>query len=359
MLLPVLFGLLLITASLSAFGFGGLVVKFGYRKLLGGACFFGVLSSVVGFSSSLNQSLPLLLGSFLLTGIAQGLLPMSRYIAAEVTESAKKYRAMGFVIFGAAIGSTIGPVGMNAAGSFSEKLGFSLYNGIWVLEGFLFLGAFLILLFGLKVNPKEVAEAVRIKEGRSLASSLQNKTRVNFPFQVWYVIGVMVFSQVAMVLVMSITPIHMQHGGHSMGAVTWTISAHMFGMFGLSYPIGWMSDKLGTRLTILSGVLVLLFACLITFVSHSMPVMLAGLFLLGLGWSACFVAGSRMLSEVAPEGMASRVQGFNEAIMLIVSGVTVFTSGFLFAELGFAFMCGLGALASALTGLCLVLSHKQ
>lgn len=97
----------------------------------------------------------------------------------------------------------------------------------------------------------------------------------------------MVFGQLTMVLVMTITPVHMHHHHHEITAISWVIMAHTLGMFGLSFPVGWLVDRLGRTKMILSGSLILMAACLLAPLSAEVCWLIVALFLLGLGWN-CF-----------------------------------------------------------------------
>ncbi|GLY68050.1 hypothetical protein [Amycolatopsis taiwanensis] len=81
--------------------------------------------------------------------------------------------------------------------------------------------------------------------------------------------------------------------------------------------------------------------------SHgSVPWTMAGLFLLGLGWSFALVAGSAMLSESTPAELRPVVQGTADTSMNVVAAVAAGLAGPLMTVIGFG---GLNAFAAALT----------
>ena len=57
-----------------------------------------------------------------------------------------------------------------------------------------------------------------------------------------------------MVLIMTMTPLHMTQHGHDLGAVGAVLSAHTFGMFALSPMSGRLSDRFGNVPTIYLGI---------------------------------------------------------------------------------------------------------
>jgi MFS family permease len=62
------------------------------------------------------------------------------------------------------------------------------------------------------------------------------------------------------------------------------------------------------------------------------------LFLLGLGWNFCFVAGSTLLDDILEPREKGQVQGITETMINVASGAGSMGSGLIFAALGFATM---------------------
>ena len=140
-----------------------------------------------------------------------------------------------------------------------------------------------------------------------------------------------------MVALMSMTPIHLVHSGATLSVVGFTISLHIAGMFALSPVFGILSDRLGRFPTIVAGQVLLLAAAVITALgSHQTRVVMLGLILLGLGWSASTVAGSALLSDAAPAGSRVRLQGRSDLAMNLAGAFGGAASGPLLALLSYA-----------------------
>ena len=142
-------------------------------------------------------------------------------------------------------------------------------------------------------------------------------------------------AQLAMVMIMTITPHHMHHHHHNLPSISWVLTVHLFGMFGFSFLSGWLADRLGRLNTIGLGGLVLIASCILALLSESFPVLLTALYLLGLGWSFCFLSATAMLVDGLSARERGRVQGFNEAIVSLSSGIGSLSSGLIFDSLGF------------------------
>jgi MFS family permease len=124
----------------------------------------------------------------------------------------------------------------------------------------------------------------------------------------------MVIGQVVMVLVMSVTSLHMHHHNHGLDDVSLVIMAHTLGMFGLSIVNGALIDRLGRKAAIGAGAALLIAGSLLAPVSLMTAWLALALFLVGLGWNLCYIAGSSLLSDALAPAERSRIQGANELI---------------------------------------------
>src|SRR6266536_3208022 len=107
----------------------------------------------------------------------------------------------------------------------------------------------------------------------------------------------MVIGQMVMVLVMSVTSLHMHHHTHGLDDVSLVIMAHTLGMFGLSIVNGALIDRLGRKAAIGAGAALLIAGSLLAPVSLMTAWLALALFLVGLGWNLCYIAGSSLLSD--------------------------------------------------------------
>jgi MFS family permease len=156
-----------------------------------------------------------------------------------------------------------------------------------------------------------------------------------------------------MVGVMSMTSVHLRHHGASLTIVGFVISGHVAGMYALSPVTGWLADRLGRIPTIGIGLGILAVAMTLAAVAPDDAHALTGLalFTLGLGWSACLVAGSTLLSRSVPDGIRTSAQGLSDLTMGILASLSGTAAGPVLANLGFhwlAVFCGLLLIPAAL-----------
>jgi MFS family permease len=112
------------------------------------------------------------------------------------------------------------------------------------------------------------------------------------------------------------TPAHLDAEGHGLADVGLTISLHVAGMYAMAPVFGWLSDKFGARKTIVLGQMIFIISLLVAGLGQSNFVMvIIGLALLGIGWSASTVAASALLSETLGVEQRSKVQGFSDSLM--------------------------------------------
>ena len=128
-----------------------------------------------------------------------------------------------------------------------------------------------------------------------------------------------------MVSVMVMTPVHLHEYGATLKVIGLVISVHIAGMYALSPVFGWLADRIGRPVVIVLGWWLLGLALLLAGTADPMDHTRASLalILLGLGWSACLVAGSALLAESTPKAELISVQGGSDLVM----GMTAASAG--------------------------------
>jgi MFS family permease len=348
--------LILVGAALVAYPIGRLMDQFGRRIGLSVGHLFGIGGALVAGAAVIQESLWLFLAGVLLMGFAKGVIDLGRYAAAEANIGSKRARAISLVVLGGTVGSITGPALIKWTGVAAERFNAPSLSGPWFAAAlFLAISLVMITIF-LRPDPQQIGRqlaalepgpALPTQEGRSFQEVFFSEPRAKLA------IAAMVFGQLTMVWVMTITPVHMHHHAHEIAAISWVFMAHTLGMFGLSFPVGWLVDRLGRVKMIIIGSLLLVASCLLAPLSAEVYWLVLVLFLLGLGWNCCFVAGSTLLADILRPHEKGRVQGLTDAVVNVASGVGSLGGGFVFAATSFAIMSWLG-LVAALVPLALV-----
>jgi MFS family permease len=163
-----------------------------------------------------------------------------------------------------------------------------------------------------------------------------------------------------MVLIMTMTPLHLTDHDHTLGTVGLVISGHIAGMFALAPISGWIAQRIGNIRTIFLGTAVLVAASMLAALAppERYEVLAVALFLLGWGWNLGFIAGSAMLSAGVELAARTRVQGLADAVIWTTSALASLGSGVVVAWAGFSILGFLGA-ALVLAPVWLLLNRRH
>ena len=209
-----------------------------------------------------------------------------------------------------------------------------------------FVGAAALLSFALlRPDPYELADVSSRHDGRAIGASAVPLASVLARPSVPLAIVALVAGQFVMVLIMTMTPLHMAAHGHDLTAVGVVISGHTFGMFGLSPISGRLTDRYGSVPVILAGLAVVALASILAAVAppEGGAILFLALFLLGYGWNLGYVAGSALLTHGLSLPERTRVQGLTDTLIWSSAAVASLGSGFVLAYAGYAILGLMGA----------------
>jgi len=322
-----------------------LMVRRGRRFGLAAGYFVSVIGAVVATVAVVTLSLPMLLVGTVLIGFGNASNQLSRYVAADLATPDRRASAIGVVVWGATIGAVAGPNLAAPAGQVAHALGLPELAGPYLVP-IVFVGAASLLSFALlRPDPYELADSSSRHDeqgDRSVAVSLASVlARPSVPVA----IVALVAGQFVMVLIMTMTPLHMAEHGHDLTAVGVVISGHTFGMFGLSPISGRLTDRFGSVPVILGGLAVVAVASVLAAVAppDGGAVLFLALFLLGYGWNLGYVAGSALLTHGLSLAERTRIQGLTDTLIWSSAAVASLGSGFVLAYAGYAILGLMGA----------------
>ena len=350
--------LVVMGAAMMAYPMGRAMDKIGRRVGLSIGNMLGIAGALIAGFAVVNQALPIFLIGVFVLGMTKGVLEQGRYAAAEASPADRQARAISWVVLGGTAGSILGPALIQFSGNLADNAGLPSLSGAWFVAAFFFGLSLLIINLFLRPDPQAIGrqlaainptEAASQKEGGRPYREILRDPRAKLA--TWSLI----FGQLAMVVVMTMTPVHMHHNHHGLGSISIVIMAHALGMFGLSFVTGWLVDKFGRANIIFIGGLILGISCLTAPLSISAVWLAISLFLLGLGWNFCFVAGSTLLSDVLRAAERGRVQGLTDTMINMVSAIGSTSGGFIFAAFGYLTISWLGILISLVPVLLVIL----
>lgn len=318
---------------------------------------FGLLIAAVGAGAvvlgAAGRSLPLLFLGFLLTGAATAAGLQARYAATDLAREQHRARDLSIVVWATTVGAVAGPNLADPTGLVAGQLGLPGLAGSYLLALLTFGLAAIGVAVLLRPDPLLTARARAVDAGQAhgprpaLRHSL---SVVNRSTDARLALAAIVVAHTAMVSVMVMTPIHMQHVDVSLVVIGLVISVHILGMYAFSPLTGLASDRLGRRPVLAAGAVLLMLACL---VSGTAPAddslrLGLGLFLLGLGWSCGLVAGSTLLTEAVPEPERPGVQGASDLLMNSAGALGGALAGVIFAVATYGWLTLIAAIPAAL-----------
>ncbi|MEU5086110.1 MFS transporter [Streptomyces sp. NPDC021356] len=339
----------------------------GRRTSLSAGWLVAAVGGALLAGSAVSRSIPLLIVGMLLFGVGSATSQQSRYAAADLAAPHRRAQALSIVVWSTTIGSVIGPNLAGPGAAVASVLHLPRLAGAFVLAT-VCMALASVLLWGL-MRPDPLLLSRRhqdAEEGRESGTDipaagtevtsrgkepqtgtlraglrhLRRTPRAAFAFVT------IVVAHTVMGAIMTMTPVSMSRHGTGLTVVGVTISGHLLGMYAFSPVVGRLADRIGHLSTVAAGQAVFLVAAALSGMGHDcVGMMMAGLFLLGLGWSFSLVAGSAMLTEATPAALRPGVQGTADTAMNVVAAVGAGLAGPLLGWIGFG---GLNAVAGAL-----------
>lgn len=311
-------------------------------------------AAILAWAASGTSMILVALG-LLFMGAGSAAALQARFAATDHAADAKRGSALSFIVWVGTIGSVLGPNIGTPAAALASSLGTTLYSAAFALAA-LALGVATLLVFALLPSTKDVAPGLA-RAGKGAGASGQNKTSLGAKVgaftreiagnrQARYAAISLLGAHMVMVSVMTMTPVHMNHQGSGIEIIGLTISLHVLGMYGLSPLMGLGADRLGERTIILIGTALLVLAIALgAFAPHSTPAMVASLILLGVGWSATFVAASALFAASLPAESRTRAAGGLDSLTNLGAATAALASGFIMAATSFPTLACIAALA--------------
>jgi MFS family permease len=120
-------------------------------------------------------------------------------------------------------------------------------------------------------------------------------------------------AQGTMTLMMAMTSLALAHHGHELPMISLAVAIHVVGMYGLSLPIGRLTDRLGRRWMMMLGTWVSALGGLFVAVGVDYWAVTLGTALVGVGWCCTNVASTALIADLVPAHDRGRAVGTNDA----------------------------------------------
>ncbi len=303
-----------------------------------------VLGAVLG-------SIPLLLGSLVVYGSGTATNLQSRYAGADLAPVHRRGLSMSAVLFATTVGAVAGPNLGPQMGSFAASLGWPALTGPFALAAVAYLAAALVLWLGLQPDPLVQARQWAASDRAEPTTDPEPEKVDPKPVQSLRVAGLaMVVTQLVMVGIMTMTPIHLIAHGHGLSAVGIVIAFHIAGMYLPSPLTGWLSDRYGRKPIILTGGAFLLMAAALCAVTSgdSVPILILALVFLGLGWNFGLIGGSALVADATTATNRGRIQGSLDVAIALSGATAGLASGAIMAATSYHWLAVVGGLMAVI-----------
>ena len=310
-------------------------MQVGYALASAGAVLAGI--------GAQHASLPVFLTGLFLFGNGQASNLLARYAATDLAEPDQRSTAMSRIVFASTFGAVFGPLLIGPAETAGQQwFGWHKYTGPWIFAACVLLLAFTNSAVRLRPDPLVVSGGLRPSGTGRLPSIPAAMRLVTATARGRLALASMVISQVAMVAVMTMTPVHMKLHGHETLS-QYVVSLHIAGMYAFSPLVGRWTDRKGTAWSVHTGGWILVAATIGSALSGDGPVLIfPALWLLGVGWNFGLIGGSSMLLQSVDESDRVTVQGSADLLMSLCGGIAGLSSGFIRRAWGYHVLSMLG-----------------
>jgi MFS family permease len=299
----------------------------------------------------------LLFASFLIYGAGVSTNLQARYAGADLAAPSRRGRAVSIVLVATAVGAIIGPNLVRVTGTVATNLGMPALVGPFLLAAAAYASAGIVLWLLLRPDPlllaRSLAAAESARAGDTQKPSVSNAAAASRRGLNWAVAGgagIMILTQLIMVAIMTMTPIHIEHHGHSISVTGVVIAAHVAGMFLPSPFSGWLVDRFGYLPIAVAAGITLLAAGLIAAWApvDSVAILVLALVLLGLGWNLGLVSGTTLVTDAVPLATRARTQGVVDLGIALAGAGGGLSSGLIVTASSYATLTLLGGILGLL-----------
>jgi MFS family permease len=325
-----------VSAAVGAAVLGRWMDRVGRRP---GLLFAYVLVAIAGVAAALSIGAGSFIGLLLSTipfGAALGGANLGRGAVADMYPAERRGRAVGILL----AAGTIGAVGSPLVAAAIQGIAGEDSLLPWAIVPLGAVGAIACVL-SVRPDPRDLAVAdptASVTGGRGPRELLQVPA-----FRIAVLAGAV--GQMAMVGVMGVTPTALHAAHHGGTAISFVVSIHIAGMFAFAPLIGRWMDRAGRRSALLAGCVTSIVGALVAATEIGAIVVGAGLFLIGLGWSATFLGATAVVSDITASNERAGALGLTDLLTSLTSAVAGLAGGLLLEAAGY------GTLGIALAGL--------
>ncbi|CAM03677.1 MFS transporter [Saccharopolyspora erythraea] len=346
-------GLFTIGSAVAATVIGRTSQHLGRRTGLAAGYVVGAVGGLGVVIAAATGSVFLLFLSLFVYGSGTATNLQARYAGADLAVPHHRGRAVSTVLVATTAGAVAGPNLVTVMGSVADAVGIPSLAGPFILAAFAYAAAGVVLWIMLRPDPLLTARSHAAENARAANGDADEPVDPTGRSGLLLLgTAVMVLTQLIMVAVMTMTPIHMQHHGQGVGAAGLVIAVHVGAMYLPSPFSGLLVDRFGRLAVAAASGLTLLASGLLAALAppHSVWLLALALALLGLGWNFGLVSGTAIITDTVPLATRAKTQGTVDVAVALAGAGGGTASGLVVAASGFSAL----AIAGGILGLAII-----
>ncbi|MGW5075237.1 MFS transporter [Rhodococcus sp. NPDC004095] len=327
-------------SALAAFLVGRITQRHGRRVGLGLGFGAGGIGAIGVVLAAASDNVPLLLVSLFVYGAGTATNLQARYAGTDLATAARRGTAISVAMVSTTLGAVAGPNLVEPLGHVAEAFGLPALSGPFLLAAAAYLAAGSVLFALLRPDPYLVARQL---DSAGIGAGTLDGAPPRPGVGAYVGAAVMVLTQVAMIAIMTMTPVHMRAHGHALGEVGLVIGIHVGAMYLPSLVTGVLVDRIGRLpMAAASGVTLLLAGVTAAVApADSLTLLIVALALLGLGWNFGLIAGTALVVDATVPENRPRTQGTIDVLIALagagggaLSGVVMSATDYATLSLG-------------------------
>ena len=333
-------------SALAAFLVGRVSQRWGRRVGLGAGFGAGALGAAGVVAAAVSDSVALLFLSLFVYGAGTATNLQARYAGTDLAQPNQRGTAISIAMVSTTVGAVAGPNLVEPLGRFATSLGVPALAGPFLLAAVAYAAASLSLCTLLRPDPYLLARRLHLSTTSAAADGPIPPPGVG----AYVGATIMVLTQIAMVAIMTMTPVHMRAHYHGLGQIGLVIGIHIGAMYLPSLVTGVLVDRLGrTPMAIAAGVTLLLAGVTAAAApGDSLGLLIVALALLGLGWNFGLISGTALVVDATVPENRPRTQGAIDVLVALSGAGAGVLSGVVVAEAGFGALALGGGVLSLL-----------
>ncbi|WP_211748289.1 MFS transporter [Paenibacillus sp. Marseille-Q4541] len=338
-------------SAAAAFLVGRISAKHGRRMGLTTGYLIGGFGAAGTVAAAMTNQIWLLFVSLLLYGFGTATNLQARYAGTDLANPSQRGTAISIAMVSTTFGAVAGPNLVGVMGDFALSLGIPELAGPFILAGTAFLLAALINFSLLRPDPLLIAKAMYSQQKKTEDQHLLHSVNIERNRRgIQIGSAIMILTQIVMVAIMTMTPVHMLHHGHTIAQVGLVIGIHVGCMYLPSLFTGILIDKLGRFPMAIAAGVVLLTAGLTAAMapSDSLIMLIVALGLLGLGWNLGLISGTTLIIDSTHITTRAKIQGSVDVFIALSGALGGALSGMVVAGSSYMVLSLAGGLISLL-----------